>query len=131
MLGADLSIFSVALFLHFLALFITLFALLIEFFGALIPLNDNLLSLANPLNVLDESLLNLVVAHCTVESLFGFTFLYLQVLNLIENFFNPCSDVDQVILLEFLGLVEDRLFFFDLSDLFYQRVYDFICRRHR
>lgn len=131
LVSAALVIFSVALLLHFLALLVTLFALLIEFFGALTPLNDNLLRLANPLNVLDEGLLNLVVAHCVVEGLFGFTFTYLQVTNLLENFFNPRSNIDQVVLLKLLGLVEDGLFFLNLSDLIFQRVDYSICRRHR
>jgi hypothetical protein len=89
LLGADLGIFSVALILHFLALLVTLFALLIEFFGALSPLNNNLFCLANPLNVLDKGLLDLIVAHCAVEGFFGFTLLNLQVANLVKNFFNP------------------------------------------
>lgn len=90
-----------------------------EFFGAFSPLNHNLLHLANPLNVLYESLLNLIVTHCAVEGLLSFMPLYSQVANLIQDFFYSHLDIDHVLLLKLFGLVENRLFFLQLSNFIF------------
>lgn len=109
LLGSLLSTLLLALLSHTLALVSPLFLLLAVFLVTLFTLDDHLLGLRDPLDVLDQSLLDLVVAHTAIETLFELVFLLAHGSGLFKILLDLYGDVGQVILLQLLFLLVHRL----------------------
>lgn len=130
LLGADFSALSFSLLRESLAIFSpgALFFFVLE--AALSFLEHDLLDRLNPLDVFDESLLDLVVAHASVELFLKLVLLVFLKACLLQVFLNLHADVSQVVLLELLLLIVDALLRFLLRYPIFQRVYDLVCRVH-
>ena len=88
------------------AVFSACLLLLLVFFGAFSPLNDHLLRLLYPLNVLYKSLFDLVVAHATIECLFEIILLLIELASLLEALLDPRAHIRQIILLKLLRAIK-------------------------
>ena len=113
LLCTDLGSYTVTLLLKFAALLIAFFSLLLVLLVALRSLHDHFLGLLDPLDVLDHGLLDLVVAKAPIEALLQVVLLLLKPSLLFEALLNLAANVCQIILLELLGIVKDRLLLLD------------------
>ena len=125
-----LVILLLALFGHLFTRIIALLALLVVFLLTLRFLLDHLLGLTDPFDVLDESLLDLVVTHSSIEVFLDLPLFISQIAGLLHNFVDLHTDVGQVVLLQLLVLIEDRFFRLNLVDTLLQRVDNLISWRH-
>lgn len=101
-----LVILLLTLFCHLSAGLVALFTLLIVLGLAVSLLSDHLLGLSDPLDIFDESLLDLIITHASVEGLLAFSLLVLQFSLLLHNLVNLYANIGQVILLKLLVLVK-------------------------
>ena len=106
--GFSLARFT--LFIDTLALISSRFLLLLVFFGAFSSLLDHQLCLGDPLDVLNESLLNLVVAHASIEGLLQVILLLFKLPGALEALLNFNANVCDVVLLQFLARIKFCLF---------------------
>lgn len=125
-----LVILLLALVGHLLTRIIALLALLVVFLLTLRFLLDHLLGLTDPFDVLDESLLDLVVTHSSIEVFLDLPLFISQIAGLLHSFVDLHFDVGQVVLLQLLVLIEDIFFRLNLVDTLLQRVDNLISWRH-
>lgn len=126
LLSTNLGSLALTLFGQFLSLLVTLATLLLIFFLALSAFHNHLLRFRDPFDVLEQGLLDFIVAHATVEVLLGLSLLVPQVADLLEEFLNLLVDVDEVVLLELFALIKHRFALFDGADLFFELRNDFV-----
>ena len=129
--GFVLVILSLTLFCQLFAGFVALATLHLVLRLAFVLLDDHQLGLCDPLDVLDVSLLDLVVAHLAVEIFLDLPLFIDHSSLFLHNFVDLDFEVGQVVLLQLLLLIKLCVRALDLADALFERVDDLVGRRHR
>ena len=118
-----------ALLLHTLPMLSLLSPLCIEHLSSLFTLGDHLLRLRDPDDVLDEGLLDFVVAQLAVEVLLQIALLSAQLTDVLQECLHGRIDVDEIQLVELLLVDEPAVALFDFADFCLDRACDLVDLR--